>query len=70
MRIEYDSDSDVLTVILSDRPPMDAIEEPGGVIISYDEEKEPVSVEFLQASKRGFWRPGQQIPSLQPTRSH
>ena len=66
MRIEYDSDVDVLTLILGDQPPVDAIEEPGGVIISYDEHKEPVSIEFLQASKRGFWQPGQQIPSLQP----
>lgn len=31
---------------------MDAIEEPGGIIVSYGEDGEPVSVEFLNASMR------------------
>ena len=69
MRMEYDPTADVLTLILGDQAPVDAIEEPGGVIISYDERKEPVSVELLQASKRGFWQPGQPVPSFQPATS-
>ena len=52
MRIRYDSEADVLLLILRDDPPVDAIEEPGGVIVSYGEDGEPVSVEFLNASAR------------------
>lgn len=52
MRIRYDSDADVLIFIVRDAPPVDAIEEPGGVIVSYGEDKDPVSVEFLNASAR------------------
>ena len=56
MRIKYDADADVLIVILRDTPPADAIEEPGGVIVSYGEDGEPVSVEFLNASNRQLVR--------------
>ena len=53
MRIRYDPEADVLMFILRDEPPVDAVEEPGGVIISYGEDGEPVSVEFLHvAAKR------------------
>jgi uncharacterized protein YuzE len=52
MRISYDHDADILMLILRDEPPVDAIEEPGGVIVSYGEDREPVSVEFLNASAR------------------
>ena len=48
MKIKYDADADVLIVILRDNPPADAIEEPGGVIVSYGEDGEPVSVEFFE----------------------
>ena len=64
MRIEYDCDADVLTLILRNQPPVDAIEEQGGVVISYGEDREPVSVEFLRASERGFWEPGQKSVPL------
>ncbi len=50
MRIKYDPDADILLLALRDDPPVDAIEEPGGVIVSYGEDGEPVSVEFLNAS--------------------
>ena len=56
MRIKYDADADVLIVILRDIPPANAIEEPGGVIVSYGEDGEPVSVEFLNASNRQLVR--------------
>ncbi|MCL0030364.1 DUF2283 domain-containing protein [Thermodesulfovibrionales bacterium] len=52
MRIKYDSEADVLLFVLRDDPPMDAIEESGGVIVSYGEDGEPVSVEFLNALAR------------------
>jgi len=54
VQIRYDSESDALLVLLRDAPPVDALEEPGGVIISYGEDGEPVSVEFLHASVRGL----------------
>jgi uncharacterized protein YuzE len=52
VKIKYEPDSDVLIMILREDPPVDAIEEPGGVIVSYGEDKEPVSVELLNASLR------------------
>ena len=65
MRIRYDSESDVLLVVLREMPPVDAIEEPGGVIISYGEDKEAVSVEFLNASTRRLIQAGQLNVTLQ-----
>ena len=50
MRIKYDPEADVLLLVLREDPP--AIEEPGGIIVSYGEDGEPVSVEFLNASVR------------------
>jgi len=52
MKIQYASEADVLHIIVRDEPPVDAIEESGGVIVSYGEDKEPVSIEFLNASAR------------------
>lgn len=66
MRIEYDDDADVLTLVLRGEPPVDAIEEPGGLVISYGDDREPVSIEFLRASQRGFWKPGQKSIPLEP----
>lgn len=68
MRIQYDSDADVLTLVLRPEPPVDAIEEPGGLVISYGEDREPVSVEFLRASGRGFLNPQQKSIPLEPAR--
>lgn len=65
MKIQYDSDADVLLLTLRDDPPVDAIEESGGVIVSYGEDKEPVSVEFLNASVRHLIRPGEMSVTLQ-----
>ncbi|MCR4292036.1 MAG: DUF2283 domain-containing protein [Candidatus Kuenenia sp.] len=59
MRIKYDSEADVLLFILRDDPPVDAIEEKGGVIVSYGEDGEPVSVEFLNASVRRLIQSGE-----------
>jgi uncharacterized protein YuzE len=51
MRIRYDPEADVLTLLLREEPPVDAVEE-SGIIVSYGEDGEPVSVEFLNAKKR------------------
>ncbi len=42
----------MLIFILGDGFPVNAISEPGGVIISYDESDRPLSIEFLNASER------------------
>jgi uncharacterized protein YuzE len=65
MRIKYDSEADVLLLSLRDDPPVDAIEEPGGVIVSYGEDGEPVSVEFLNASVRRLIHPGEVSVTVQ-----
>jgi uncharacterized protein YuzE len=67
MRIRYDSDSDVLIFILREEPPVDAIEEPKGIIVSYGEDGEPVSVEFLNASVRHLIHSGEVSVTLQTT---
>ncbi len=68
MRIRYDPEADVLLLVLRDDPPADAVEEPGGVIVSYGEDGEPVSVEFLHASARQLIRPGEVSVALQTER--
>lgn len=65
MKIKYDPDADVLILVLRDIPPVDAIEEPGGVIVSYGEDGEPVSVEFINASTRQLIRPDEVSVTLQ-----
>jgi uncharacterized protein YuzE len=65
MRVKYDEESDVLILILRDEPPVDAIEEPGGVIVSYGEDGEPVSVEFLNAYVRKLIGSGEVSITLQ-----
>jgi len=64
MRIRYDPDADILLVVLRDLPPVDAIEEPGGVIISYGEDGEAVSVEFLHAFARRLVGAGELVVTL------
>lgn len=46
MIIKYGSETDVLNFIIRDEPPVDAIEEPGRMIVSYEEDNQPVSVDF------------------------
>ena len=65
MIIRHDSQADVLTFLLRDLPPVDAVEAPGGVIISYGEDGEAVSVEFLHASVRKLVRAGEISVTLQ-----
>lgn len=65
MRIRYDSEADVLLLVLRDNPPVDSVEEPGGVIVSYGDDGEPVSVEFLNASARRLILPGEVSVTIQ-----
>jgi len=54
VKVTYDSEADVLCLVLRDEPPVDAAEEPNGVVVSYGEDGEPVSVEFLNAAARNL----------------
>jgi uncharacterized protein YuzE len=65
MKIRYDHEADVLLLLLREDPPIDAVEEPGGVIVSYGEDGEPVSVEFLNASLRRLVVPGEVSVTIQ-----
>jgi len=68
MRIKYYPDADVLVVVLRGDPPLDAVEEPGGVILSYGEDGQPVSLELLHASARRLIEPGELSVTLQSGR--
>jgi len=65
MIIRYDPEADILVLVLQKNPPVDSIEEPGGVIVSYGENGEPVSVEFLNASKKKLILPGENSIPIQ-----
>lgn len=65
IKIKYDAEADVLHLVLREEPPVDAVEEPGGVIVSYGEDGGPVGVELLQASARKLIQPGQVSVTLQ-----
>jgi uncharacterized protein YuzE len=57
MKVRYDAEADVLIFVLKDGFPANAIAEQGGVIVSYDEAGEPISLEFLNASQRELIHP-------------
>ena len=57
MKVKYDAEADILIFIFSDGFPANAISEPGGVIVSYDETDRPLTIEFLNASKRQLLNP-------------
>ena len=59
MKIKYDAEGDILYFLLKDNAPVDAVEEPGGIIISYGQDGNPVSIEFLNASHKGLIRQGE-----------
>ena len=65
MKLRYDPEADVLTLVVRDNPPVDAIEETGGVVVSYGEDGEPVSVEFLNASVRHLISPDEMSVTVQ-----
>ena len=52
MKVTYDSEVDVLRIILSDAPIEESDEEKPGVIIDFDKEGNIVGIEILDASER------------------
>jgi len=54
MKVTYDAEVDVLRIILSDQPVEESDEDKPGIIIDYDAQGNVVSMEILDASKRGM----------------
>lgn len=52
MKINYDSEVDVLTIEFTSNPVHESDEGKPGVIMDYDKDGNIVSIEVLQASKR------------------
>ena len=52
MKVVYDPDLDILTVLLSDAPVAESDEDKPGVILDYDAGGNVVGLEVLDASKR------------------
>ena len=52
MKIVYDPEVDILSVLLSDAPVAESDQDKPGVILDYDGEGNVVSLEILDASKR------------------
>jgi uncharacterized protein YuzE len=52
VKVLYDPELDVLTVILSDAPVAESDQDKPGVILDYDSDGNVVSLEILDASKR------------------
>jgi uncharacterized protein YuzE len=59
MKVKYAAEADILMFVMIDQPPANDIAEPGGVIVSYSSTNEPVSIEFLNASKRQLFNPAE-----------
>ena len=59
MKVKYDAEADILIFILKDDFPYNAISEEGGVIVSYSQAHDPISIEFLNAAKRQLFNPSE-----------
>jgi uncharacterized protein YuzE len=52
MKVTYDPEVDVLSILLSDAPVEESDEDKPGVILDYDRSGSVVALEILDASKR------------------
>ena len=52
MKIQYDTEVDVIQIILSSEPVEESGEEEAGIIFDYDKKGNIVGIEILNASKR------------------
>lgn len=52
MKVRYDPEVDVLSIVLSDAPVEESDEDKPGVILDYDKSGNVVGLEILDASKR------------------
>ncbi|MGA2329129.1 MAG: DUF2283 domain-containing protein [Bryobacteraceae bacterium] len=52
MKVTYDPEVDVLSILLSDAPVEESDEDKPGVILDYDRSGNVVALEILDASKR------------------
>jgi uncharacterized protein YuzE len=50
-KIKYDSDADVLTVVVADEGKLSYAEEVGDLVVHFDEKGKPLFMEILKASK-------------------
>jgi uncharacterized protein YuzE len=70
MKVIYDTETDILTIILADRPVQESDEDKEGVILDYDKDGSLVSLEIMEASKRMPDPASVTLEARPPLRSH